>query len=536
MYSTYLSVFAVGWLLRGCAGYVAQPLPGKDELRCTKTTVAILGGGMAGVTAAQALTNASIDDFMILEYTDRLGGRLRETEFGADESGKPYRVELGANWVHGVGSRVRENPIWKLARKYNLTATHSNYSSIRTYNETGYTDYRHLLRKYSNVYRKAGREAGRILTENLQDQTARSGLALAGWRPRKNDMAAQAVEWWNWDWENAQTPETSSFVFGVAGENLTFQQFGFRNELVVDPRGYSAIITGEASTFLYTEHGDPALDPRVRLQTQVTAVEYSGAGVTVHSADGRCVQAAYAICTFSLGVLQNDAVVFRPPLPPWKQTAIHKFHMGTYTKIFMQFDERFWPADTQFFLYAHPTTRGYYPVFQSLDAEGFLPDSRILFVTVVDAEAYRVERQDAAVTEAEILEVLRKMFPRVRVPRPTAFFYPRWSAEPWAYGSYSNWPAGTTLEIHQNLRANVERLWFAGEATSSAYFGFAHGAWYEGREVGEHVAALLRGKCVRLQGRKACGEQTHYELLHGTTPLEAYNVNNGWPLSSVDLS
>jgi hypothetical protein len=28
--------------------------------------------------------------------------------------------------------------------------------------------------------------------------TARSGLALAGWRPRRDDMAAQAVEWWNW--------------------------------------------------------------------------------------------------------------------------------------------------------------------------------------------------------------------------------------------------------------------------------------------------------------------------------------------------
>ncbi|MEJ1654242.1 FAD-dependent oxidoreductase, partial [Escherichia coli] len=63
---------------------------------------------MTGITAAQALANASIDDFLILEYRDRLGGRLRHAEFGEDENGNPYVVELGANWIHGVGMGVRE--------------------------------------------------------------------------------------------------------------------------------------------------------------------------------------------------------------------------------------------------------------------------------------------------------------------------------------------------------------------------------------------------------------------------------------------
>ena len=30
--------------------------------------------------------------------------------------------------------------------------------------------------------------------------------------------------------------------------------------------------------------------------------------------------------------------------------------------------------------------------------------------------------------------------------------------------------------MHQNLRANVGRVWFAGEATSAEYYGFLHGA------------------------------------------------------------
>ena len=181
-----------------------------------------------------------------------------------------------------------------------------------------------------------------------------------------------------------------------------------------------------------------------------------------------------AITTFSLGVLQNDVVEFDPPLPRWKQEAIDQFQMGTYTKIFLQFNETFWPTDTQYFLYADPDRRGYYPIWQSLSTSGFLPGSNIIFVTVVDDESYRVEAQTDEQTKAEALEVLRKMFPDVDVPEPIDFMYPRWSLEPWVHGSYSNCPVGVTLEMHQNLRANIDRLWFASEANSAEYYGFLH--------------------------------------------------------------
>jgi polyamine oxidase len=61
--------------------------------------VLILGGGIAGVTAAQTLANSSVDDFLIVEYNGDLGGRVAHTTFGNDSYGKPYTVELGANWV-----------------------------------------------------------------------------------------------------------------------------------------------------------------------------------------------------------------------------------------------------------------------------------------------------------------------------------------------------------------------------------------------------------------------------------------------------
>lgn len=80
----------------------------------------------------QAISNASVSDFLIVEYNSEIGGRVRHTEFGKDPDGKPYTVELGANWVFTLSpykaphcielnpSQVQgtvteggpENPIW----------------------------------------------------------------------------------------------------------------------------------------------------------------------------------------------------------------------------------------------------------------------------------------------------------------------------------------------------------------------------------------------------------------------------------------
>lgn len=76
-------------------------------------------------------------------------------------------------------------------------------------------------------------------------------------------------------------------------QNATFYQFSEDNNYVFDQRGYSAFIQGEASTFL------TANDSRLLLNTIVTNISYSGTGVTVYSKDGSCIDADYAICTFS---------------------------------------------------------------------------------------------------------------------------------------------------------------------------------------------------------------------------------------------
>jgi hypothetical protein len=63
-------------------------------------------------------------------------------------------------------------------------------------------------------------------------------------------IAAQAVEWWEWDKEYSYTPEESCQEFGISNFNTTFYQYSDENNFVFDDRGISAFIEGEGSTFL----------------------------------------------------------------------------------------------------------------------------------------------------------------------------------------------------------------------------------------------------------------------------------------------
>ena len=61
---------------------------------------------------------------MILEASDRIGGRIRKESFG------DVAVELGAGWIAGVGGR-EPNPVWELAKDSALRTCFSDYSNAR---------------------------------------------------------------------------------------------------------------------------------------------------------------------------------------------------------------------------------------------------------------------------------------------------------------------------------------------------------------------------------------------------------------------
>ncbi|EPS93815.1 hypothetical protein FOMPIDRAFT_1033564 [Fomitopsis schrenkii] len=456
-------------------------------------TVLILGGGVAGVIAARTLHEQGIDDFVIVEAREELGGRLMTHPFGVPD--KKYIVELGANWVQGTQTGDgTENPIWALAKKHNISTHSSDYfDSISTYDDTGAFDFRDTFATASENFKRLVAAAGGRVPKRLVDMSARGGYSLTGSHPASRHQMAS--EYYQFDWEFGTTPEETSWLASSWAHNYTFDPasggFSYENLLAIDKRGFKTLIQAEAEEFL-----NPS---QLRLNSTVRVVASSKGGVKVDLTDGTTLRADYALCTFSLGVLQHNDVQFSPPLPAWKQEAIHSMSMGTYTKIYLQFPERFW-FDTEMALYAD-YERGRYPVWQSLDHPSFLPDSGILIVTVTGEFSKRIESLPDRYVQSEVMDVLDMMFPNVDVPEPTDFYFQRWHSDPLFRGSYSNWPAAFLSEHQGNLRANVdERLWFAGEATSRKYFGYLHGAYTEGEYIGLELAECIQGGgCLGLE-------------------------------------
>lgn len=95
--------------------------------------------------------------------------------------------------------------------------------------------------------------------------------------------------------------------------------FSEDNLLCIDQRGFKTIIQAEAADFL-----TPA---QTMLNATVKSISYSSDGVEVTLVDGTKLEADYALVTFSVGVLQNDDVAFKPALPDWKQEAIQSITM-----------------------------------------------------------------------------------------------------------------------------------------------------------------------------------------------------------------
>lgn len=72
---------------------------GIGRARNTHYQVLVLGGGVSGVMAARELWAAGIQDYLLVEARDELGGRLMSHTL---DNG--LTVELGANWIEGLHS------------------------------------------------------------------------------------------------------------------------------------------------------------------------------------------------------------------------------------------------------------------------------------------------------------------------------------------------------------------------------------------------------------------------------------------------
>lgn len=89
--------------------------------------VIIIGAGMAGIQAAATLQAQDPTlTYVLLESTDRVGGRVRSVDFAG------VKIEDGANWILDF----QDNPMWAMAQSVgDFKMTLHDWSDTTTYDE-----------------------------------------------------------------------------------------------------------------------------------------------------------------------------------------------------------------------------------------------------------------------------------------------------------------------------------------------------------------------------------------------------------------
>lgn len=422
--------------------------------------VVVVGAGVSGLAAASELRRRGFD-VVVLEARERIGGRVWSAAKGG------FVADLGASWIHGV----RGNPITALAAQFGAQTRAFDYESMQRYRDgeeiadavdqriDGWSD---ALEEYFEERDSIGRRTS--LADGL-----RSVIARLARTPSEREELAYVLN----------TEIEHEYAADLA--NLSHDEFDAAGEYpggdVLFPGGYGAIVDGLAR----------GLD--VRLAHVVTRIESLAAGARVTTRAGgsvRSFDADAVLVTLPLGVLQAGAVEFAPALPERKRAAIARLGMGLLDKLWLRFDEAFWPMNQNVFGYVSPQ-RGLWAEWVNV-ARFDARRTPILLGFNAGSVAEQLEKSSDAEIVASGLAALRGMF-GADVPEPVEARLTRWRADEFARGSYSYVAVGASAADYDVLAEPVgKRLFFAGEATSRRHSSTVHGAYSSGLRAAEEIA------------------------------------------------
>ena len=415
--------------------------------------VIVIGAGVAGLTAANALTNAGVD-CVVVEARDRVGGRLHTREVGG------RWIDVGGSWIHDPD----RNPLRRFADQVGVPCRDDDVlAEVVAYDPC---DARRLTdEELGLVLELLGGFATEVdrLAQQLGDDSSAAdgidayleGLGLAPATARRARAVIRAA----CEAEAAGTTERTSLRWlysGAEGQGRT--AFGD-----LPDGGYRRLTSALAAGV------------RVQLGTVVTAVEHGADGVLVRTAEGGAERGSHVIVTLPLGVLQRGSVAFDPPLPRERLDVISRLGFGRFEKVVMTFAERFWEDAGLRNVALLPASDAETVVLVVSDDE-----QPVLMCLVYDPNVDHVRAGQPREAAAWVLE---RLAPAVGgpCPEPVDVVVTGWADDPFSLGSFSHVPPGSSpADVAALGEPATARLLFAGEATTWDQLTHAGGAALSG--------------------------------------------------------